>query len=64
MCKTPDAVYEMEFEPAGILTKAEVHCRVFLPWDMNIAVEPGEELKKRIHDAMEAALAPLWNQRC
>ena len=62
MCRTPDAIYELEFEPAGVLTPATIYCRVFLPSGMNINAEPGPELKRRLHDALEDALAPLFPQ--
>jgi len=59
-CRTDGAVYELEFEPAGIMTPAAIYCRVILPAPMNIATDPGPELKQRLHDALESALAPLW----
>lgn len=62
-CKTDGAIYELEFEPAGFMTPATVYARVFLPAPMNIAADPGFELKQRLHDALENALASLWEKR-
>lgn len=59
ICKTHGAVYEIE------VGHGEASCRVFLPPTVKAARLNSEEmaaLKKRIHDGMEAALAPLFPQ--
>jgi hypothetical protein len=57
-CRTDGAVYEID------IGRGVVSCKVFLPptvkarlnsWEM-------EQLRKRIHDAMEDVLAPYFPQ--
>lgn len=52
-CLTHGAVYEIDF---GVHS---VQCRVLLPPGI-LAAEADDKLIVRIHDAMEAALAPLF----
>jgi hypothetical protein len=60
-CKTDGAVYET------VIRQTEVICKVYLPAEFArdpkriFAISIGT-LKKRIHDGMESALAPLFTQ--
>ena len=59
-CLTDGAVYEIEMDHRA------VSCKVFFPGDAGERMfadmnrKQVQELKKYIHNAMEAALAPFW----
>ena len=54
VCKTDGAIYEME------IGRNAVSCKVFLPPYVRLNLNDLDALKKRMHDGMEAALAPVW----
>lgn len=61
-CKTDGAIYEIE------IRSDLISCAVYLPPNVargslpRLLTHEREELRRKIHDAMEAALAPLFPQ--
>lgn len=51
-CLTHGAIYEIEIRPEKITVSVEI--------PENVKIQETEELKQKLHDSMEYALAKFW----